>query len=212
MVSTARSRAARQRAKEAAQAGEINRRAWAKRHPKLAREERELRLFNRDVHKGFGHKVNGTPETHAKASLVRQGALARLYEAGDIDAEQLAASVSIAAVHARIIGPVTIGTVSYETRVDQSAGGGNMAFERLGAVRAEVTYSQWRQQIAEPAVVLAMIVEDLGVTRVAQKFRMRNAKAKKLLTDALDLWVDMNGRVCREIDDATLAAAQAGIL
>lgn len=195
-----------------AQAGEINRRAWAKRHPKLAREERELRLFNRDVIKGFGHKVNGTPETHAKASLVRQGALARLYEAGDIDAEQLAASVSIVAVHARIIGPVTIGTVSYETRVDQSASGGHLALERLGAVRAEVTYSHWRQQITDPAAVLAMIVEDLGVTRAAQKFRMRTAKAKKLLTDALDLWIEMNGRICREIDDASLAAAQAGIL
>ncbi|EJU13661.1 hypothetical protein LH128_07602 [Sphingomonas sp. LH128] len=212
MATTAKTRAAKLRAKEMARIGEINRLAWARRHPDLARQERELRLFNRDVKAGFGHKVNGTPETHAKASLVRQGALARLYEAGDIDAEQLAASVSIAAVHARITGPVTVGTVSYETRVDQSGGATNMVFERLGAVRAEVTYSHWRQQIAEPAVVLAMIVEDLGVTRAAAKFRMRNAKAKKLLTYALDLWIEMNRRVCRDIDDASLAAAQAGIL
>lgn len=212
MATKAVSRAARQRARDEARAQNANHQAWAKRHPALAREERELRKFNHQVREGFGHKVNGTPETHAKASLVRQGALARLYEAGDIDAEQLAASVSIAVVHARITGPVTIGTVSYETRVDQSAGGGNIAFERLGAVRAEVTYTHWRQRIAEPALVLAMVVEDLGVTRAAAKFRMRNAKAKKLLLDALDLWVEMNGRVCREIDDASLAAAQAGIL
>jgi len=164
------------------------------------------------VQDGFGHKVNGTPETHAKAANVRQGALARLCIAGDIDADQLAAAVSIALVHARITAPVTIGTVSYETRVDQSGAGDGMFFEKLGAVRAEVTYSLWRQRIAEPAVVLAMVVHDVGVTRAASEFRMRNAKAKKLLIDALDLWNAMNDQVRKEIDHASLAAAQAGIL
>lgn len=164
------------------------------------------------MQESFGHKVHGTPETHAKAAVVRQGALARLYEAGTIDAEQLAAAVSITVVHARVIAPVTIGTVSYETRVDQSGHGAGMFFERLGAVRAEVTYSHWRQRISDPAVVLAMIVDDIGITRAAAQFRMRNARAKQLLISALNLWVEMNEQVCREIDDASLAAAQAGIL
>jgi hypothetical protein len=206
------SRAAKQRARDEARALDARHQAWAKRHPRLAREERDLRKSNRQARDSYGHKVNGTPETHAKAATMRQGALARLFTVGDIDADQLAAAVSIAVVHARITAPVTIGTVSYETRVDQSGAGDGMFFERLGAVRAEVTYSHWRQRIAEPAVVLAMVVDDIGVTRAAAHFRMRNAKAKKLLISALDLWNAMNDQVRKDIDHASLAAAQAGIL
>lgn len=212
MATTTISRTARQRARDEARALDARHQAWAKRHPRLAREERDLRKSNRQAREGYGHKVNGTPETHAKAATIRQGGLARLCTAGDIDADQLAAAVSIALVHARITADVTIGTVSYETRVDQSGAGSGMFFEKLGAVRAEVTYSLWRQRIAEPLVVLAMIVDDIGVTRAAAQFRMRNARAKKLLIDALDLWNTMNDQVRREIDHASLAAAQAGIL
>jgi hypothetical protein len=206
------SRAARQQQQQDVQRANALHSRWAERHPQLAREERTLRKFNRAVHKDFGHKVHGTPETHAKASRVRQGALARLYEAGAIDAQQLAAAVSIALVHARITGDVTIGTISYETRVDQSRSHDGACFEKLGAVRAEVTYTHWRQAIANPAVVLAMVVDDIGVNGAARRFGMRKERAKSLLSSALDLWGTMNDEACRAIDRASLAAAHAGIL
>jgi hypothetical protein len=206
------SRAARQQQQQDAQRAHALHNRWAERHPQLAREERKLRKYNRAVQKDFGHKVHGTPETHAKASRVRQGALARLYEAGAIDVQQLAAAVSIALVHARITGDVTIGTVSYETRVDQSRGYDGACFERLGSVRAEVTYTRWRQRIADPAVVLAMVIDDIGVNAAARRFGMRKDSAKALLIRALDLWDTMNDEACRDIDEASLAAAHAGIL
>lgn len=206
------SRAARQLAENRAQKIQAIHEGWTERNPKLAREERALRKYNHQVRRDYKHKVHGTPETHAKASRVRQGALARLYEAGAIDAHQLAAAVSIATVHARITSDVTIGTVSYETRVDTSQRLGGRCFERLGAVRAEYAYSRWRQAIADPAVVLAMVVDDIGINGAAQQFGMRKARAKDLLIRALDLWNTFNETACRDIDPATLAAAHAGIL
>lgn len=205
-------RAARQLAQQDAQRTQAAHKGWATRHPTLARAERSLRLENLRTAKDWAHKVNGTPETHAKASRVRQGALARLYETGSIDANQLAAAASIAVVHARITSDVTIGTVSYETRVDTSQYFGGACFEKLGAVRAEVTYTRWRQEIADPAVVLAMVIDDIGVNEAARRFGMRKDRAKELLTRALDLWSSVNDDACRDVDDATLAAAHAGIL
>lgn len=211
-MGTATSRRSRERLKEQARAHDDIHRKWAARHPTRARDERQLRKFNAAVRKDFGHKVNGTPETCARASVTRQGAVARLFEAGDIDAEQLAASQSIALTHARITGDVAINTASYETRVDQSGRFGDAFFEKLGSVRAEVAYTGWRQALPHPALVLAVIIGDDGISLVAKRFGMRNAKAKKILIDALDRWRSCSIDACRFVDDATLAAAQAGIL
>lgn len=190
---------------------------WEQRHPAAALDERRIRRQLRTIRKDFSHKVNATPETAYHASRVMQGALARLYQAGDISIEQLAASQDIATVHARIAGDVRIGTLSFETRVDQSNGGEGAFVERLGAVRREVAYSNWRAQLQQrsengAAPVLELIVEDLGISVVARRWRMRNSKAKALLINALDLWQDMVERACGEVDEATLLAAQAGIL
>jgi hypothetical protein len=211
-MGTPTSRRSRERLKEQARAQDENHRKWAARHPARARDERQLRKFNAAVRKDFGHKVNGTPETCARASVTRQGAVARLFEAGDIDAEQLGAAQSIAQTHARITGDVTINTSSFETRVDQSGRFGDVFYEKLGAVRAEVAYSGWRQALPHPALVLAVIVEDQGISIIAKRFGMRNARAKKILIDALDLWRSFSIDACKTIDDATLAAAQAGFL
>jgi hypothetical protein len=206
------SRAAKLQQQEEARKAHLRNESWAQRNPELARDERALRKYNHSVRAAFGHKRNGTPETHARAARVRQGALARLYESGAIDANQLAAAVSIAAVHARITGDVMIGTVSYETRVDTSQRYEELVFEKLGAVRAEVTYTRWRQAIADPAVVLAMVIDDIGVNEAARRFGMRRERAKQLLARALDLWATINDDTCRDVDHVTLAAAHAGIL
>ena len=114
--------------------------------------------------------------------------------------------------HARIVRDVTIGTTSLETRVDQSRRGEAAFFEQLGAVRREVAYGKWREALPEPAPVLAMVIEDLGVSRAAKRWRMRNSRAKKLLGEALDLWRDMLDDAYRAIREADLLAARAGLL
>lgn len=202
--------------KAAAKAGQQKRQKihdkWVARHPDRARAERAIRKRNERDARQFGHKVHGTAQTHARAARQRQGALARLYEAGDLSIEQLAASQEIMAAHQRIITDVQIGSVSLEARVDNGRRHEAVFYEKLGAVRRDVAYSRWRAKVAMPGLALAMIVEDAGVSVAARRFGMRNTRAKKALCEALDLWRDLVGDACREIDDATLLAAQAGIL
>jgi hypothetical protein len=52
-----------------------------------------------------------------------------------------------------------------------------------------------------------LVGEPVGFTIVAARYRMHNRKAKQLLIDALDLWPEILGAVCKEIDEKDLAAA-----
>lgn len=159
--------------------------------------------------------MHATPETAFRASKVRQGALARLYEAGDLTIEQLGASQEILSVHERITGPVTVSTASLEARVDQSRMGDEGFFEALGQVRREVAYGRWRSALAGKGgtigPVMAMIVGDYGVAQAARSARMRTSGMKRLLSSALDLWSYLLLGAIREIDEAELLAAQAGL-
>lgn len=189
---------------------------FARRHPKIAADERRLRKERVAMLKRWDHKNDGTPETHDHADRIRrnQGSLARLYETGSIDREQLAAAVEIAQVAERIGADVAVRTASLETRVDQTRAGDGSFHERLSQVRHEVAYTRWRSEARGPiAAVLDMLVgEPVGFTVIAKRYRMHNRKAKRLLIDALDLWPRILRQVCKEIDPATLAAAHAGIL
>ena len=75
---------------------------YCRRHPQRAREERTFRKEQRQ--RGRDHarrdrlKDGGTPETRAKAAKVRQGSIARAYEAGHITIEQLASAQQIRGV------------------------------------------------------------------------------------------------------------------
>lgn len=183
---------------------------WARRHPAAASEERRLRKERATLLERWDHKNEGTPETHEFASRHNQGALARLYQSGAIDSEQLFAAVEIAIVAERIAAGVTVRTASLETRVDVTRIGDGGFFEKLGQVRREVAYTRWRALLPMPAAVLDMLVgEAVGFTIAAARYRIHNRKAKRLLIDALDLWPEVLGAVCKEIDTAELDAAHA---
>jgi hypothetical protein len=194
---------------------------WTQRHPKAAAAERQLRKARAGMLKRWDHKNDGTPETHEHASRCNQGALARLYLEGGIDREQLAAAVEIAAVAERIGADVAVRTASLETRVDVTRLGDGTFYERLSQVRREVAYTRWRSALTpalrlrpgQVAAVLDMLIgEPVGFTVIAKRYRMHNRRARRLLIEALDLWARTLGAVCKEIDQATLTAAQAGIL
>lgn len=190
---------------------------YRKRHPGQAREEeqlkREQRRQAREHAKRDRLRDDGTPATRAHAARVSQGSLARLYQAGHLTADQLAASQAIRQVAERIGADVAIGTVSLETRVDQSRRGDGVFFERLGAVRAEVAYTRWRRALGrDAAAVLAMVALDQSLTVAARSYRMRKANMRRLLANALDAWSGFIGEAVDEIDEATLLAAQAGVL
>lgn len=185
---------------------------WTHRHPQLAREERSFRKERDEQLRKFSHKRNGTPETHHHASQVRQGAIARLYNSGRLAIEEVAWAQEIRTVAERIGADVAVSTASLETRVDTSRHG-DAFWEALGAVRAEVAYSRWRAQLGgRAAIALDIIVEDAAVTEVARRYRVSARKAGAFLEEALGLWGRLIQQACKEIDAATLAAAQAGIL
>lgn len=185
---------------------------WAKRHPARALEELGLRHAADTIADKFGRSTFGTPETRWHASRTRQGALARMYAAGDLSADELAAADEIRTVHERIGRDVGCRTVSLETRVDSSLNADARIFEKLGQVRAEVAYSAWRRQLPHPGLVLAIIIQDVGISIAARHWRMRNAGARQLLTGALALWRREQDLACRTVDAAELAAAHVGLL
>lgn len=137
----------------------------------------------------WSHKGAGTPETHEHADRARQrpGSIARLFEKGTIDKDQLAAAEAIAEAYRAITADVAIRTASLETRVD----GGFHApdAEMLGRLRAEFGYNWWRDHVTGPVdALLDVIVHDVGLTIVARRCGMSMPRARRLLVDALNLW------------------------
>jgi hypothetical protein len=190
---------------------EANRIAWAKRHPDRAIAERRLRKERAATLADWKHKNEGTPETHERASRRNQGALAHLYKKGVIDAEQLASAEEIARIAERIGADVAVRTASLETRVDLGPQHyDTLHDERIQQVRREMAYTEWRQQLPQPAPVLDMLVgEPVGFTIVAVRYRMHNRRAKRLLVHALDLWPEILGAVCKAVDEKDLQRAHA---
>lgn len=146
----------------------------------------------------WSHK-QGTPETHEHAAAARQrpGSLARLYEAGTIDKDQLAAADQIAEAYRAITADVRVRTASLETRID---GGGFGRAEQLAIaqVHADLAYTWWRDAVGPCAdAMLQVIVHDVGLTIVARNGGFGMIRARRMLTDALDLWRSARRRTAR---------------
>jgi hypothetical protein len=108
---------------------------------------------------------------------------------------------------------VEVQVVSYEPRIDCSASGRNSLAEGIMRVRREVAYTYWRGWLPHPKrAVLDMIVGDAKpYSTVAREFRMGRQRAKTLMIDALDRWPSAMDRAEDEVDEASLAAMQAGL-
>ena len=191
--------------------------AWCARHPDKAAELRKLRLDAREAAERWDGRGAGTAATHARAAAMRQGALARLYHSGAITADQLGSALEIAATAERIGADVRVRTISLETRID---GGrrGDAFWEALGEVRREMAYSQWRAALpvlcasahgpdAQVALLLDMIVHDLGVSAAAMLHHVHVRRARRLLGEALDLWPGIIGDCVRAVDAEDLERA-----
>lgn len=182
---------------------------WAARHPALARSERHLAQGQAQARDDFGHKRNGTVETHAKAASTQQGSCARLYMRGSIDVHQLGAAAEIASAARGISGGLGIRTMSMESRIDGGRQGQGLFYQALGLVRAEWAYSRWRSELEQPGPVLAMVVDDRGLAEVGRAWRARNATVLRWLTNALDLWPGWARAARDEIREEDLRWAEA---
>lgn len=138
----------------------------------------------------WSHKTNGTPETHehAYAEAQREGALARLVMTGALNAHHLAAAEEIEKAYRAVTAEVAVRTAKLEPR---STGGGPMSASapHIGAVILDRAYSAWREAVhPHGAMLLSIIIDDVGVTIAARHARMSNRRCRALLIDALDRW------------------------
>lgn len=145
--------------------------------------------------------IQGTPETLEREARSTEGVLARLCKKGTITANQLAAAEQIRECVASLIADVGYPTTSWEARVDGGRCGGSegegIAYR---AVRWEMAYSRWRRTVTGPiAMLLEMIVDGVGYSAAAPRYRMSAKRAKQCLTDALDTWWKVRGEVSRDI-------------
>lgn len=194
------------------------RQAWKVERRRLIAEGARLAPgIEEAVRRREDYRGAGTPETLEKHAHRQAGAIARLFELGGIDREQLNAAVEIAEAAERIGADVAIRTASLETRIDGSGWRAEPVFiEGLMRVRHEVAYTRWRAAIAglgPPAAILDMIVgEAVGFSVAARRHGMRHRRARAMLIGALDLWMRLAAEAWREIGPDALAAAHARIL
>lgn len=168
----------------------------------LAAARAELRAA--ELAERYGHKP-GTPETYAALDAVpsnrRQSPIARLYESGAIDDDQYNAAEEIATVAEMIERAVSVRGASLEARVDNSGAAKDKLVEHLVRVRLEVTYSRWRLRLPMPRrMVLDMLLTNQPLTATARSYRMPWRKARKMLIDAIDRWIDIKERVWSTVE------------
>lgn len=152
----------------------------------------------------YGHKP-GTPETYAALDAVpsnrRQSPIGRLYESGAIDDDQHNAAEEIATVAEMIERAVSVRGASLEARVDNSGAGKDKLVEHLVRVRLEVTYSAWRLRLPMPRrMVLDMLLTNQPLTATARAYKVPWRKARKVLIDAIDRWIDIKERVWSSVE------------
>jgi hypothetical protein len=153
----------------------------------------------------YGHR-QGTPETHAHLARRQHGALARLYCSSTLDRDQLAYAEMIRRIAEQIRDQVAVRTASLETRVDVSRRGGQF-FESLAMVRDEQAFTAWRSWLQRPALVLDIIIEDLGLAAAARRHHLHHRKAAQLLILALNAWPMFSAEARSAINEESLARA-----
>lgn len=180
---------------------------------RVAAEQRALRKDRAETIERWGHKRNGTIETHEAHRRRSAGAMARLHASKAIDDDMLAHAQEIAAVVATIAADVCPRTASLETRVDVSRHG-DAGDERMGAIWREMAYTRWRKAIGPECAAMALdvIAHDVGLTRAAARHGMHMRRARRLLVDALELWPQLYKETRRTVSVRDVAIARVRMM
>lgn len=185
--------------------------AWQQRHPVLAAQEAELVSERVKLQAEWKHR-EATAETQYKAGKTKQGALARLFQEGGIDRDQLQWASEIAAVAEYLQRDVAPHIVTYEMRIDhETRGPVSLVSEHIGRVRAEIAYKEWCRLLPNPKpMVLDMITgEAIGYTVAARRYHVHQRYARRFLIQAIDRWPTCWEWACRQVDRDDLLDAQA---
>lgn len=149
--------------------------------------------------------------TRATVHRVRQASsLLHLLDKGHLTAEQYFSALQIASVAEKIEKAVAVRCASLEARVDNSGSGRNVLVERIGSVRLERAYSQWRTRLPVPRrMVIDMVLEDRALFATARRYRVSWPRAKAMLANALDVWAEEMAKARRDIEQRDVDRAQA---
>ena len=146
----------------------------------------------REMHGGR----QATPETEAQFQRRHRpsGAIARLYASKAIDADQLNAAFQIAEAYRAATADAPVRTASLEARIGGGSAGG-AEIEVLGRTMDEIAIDWWTQSVrGSAAAMIEVIVHDVGLTIVADRYAMGVARTRQMLADALTLWWTRFGR------------------
>lgn len=169
-------------------------------------EKARLLAAGRTLEDGVEHLVvlleqfggrQGTPETiaHLDARHRRPGAIARLYQSGAIDADQLAAADKIATTYLAVLADTPFKTASWETRTGGGgAGGDSIELPMLHAADGRYALEWWLRSIEQPEAMLAIVARDVGLTIAAHRHALSVPRTRDLLRAALSKWWSRFGR------------------
>ncbi|WP_260928201.1 hypothetical protein [Novosphingobium sp. 9] len=119
-----------------------------------------------------------------------------------ISDDQYQAALEIAFVAEMIERNVSVRGASLEARVDHSGSARNALVERLGLIRAEKAYTDWRQTLPMPKrMVIDMVIEDVSLVSIARRYRVGWIKARKCLLAALDRWENIRAKTWKDVDE-----------
>jgi hypothetical protein len=144
----------------------------------------------------FGGK-QGTVETiaHLEARTRRAGAIARLYQSGAIDADQLAAADKIATTWRAVTLDTPYRTASWETRTGGGGAGGDGAeLPLLHTADGRYALEWWLRAIEQPEAMLAIVARDVALTVAAHRHALSVPRTRTLLRAALSIWWSRFGR------------------
>ena len=99
--------------------------------------------------------------------------------------------------------------------MDCSGSGHDNIVEKLGYVRSEATYTRWRKSIAIPRrMIVDMVLEYRLLFATALTYGVGWPRAKRLLSNALDHWINLMVVTRRNLDEADikLAHIRAGLV
>ena len=143
-------------------------------------------------------------ETNTKAATKRNNlitALDRMFEDGQLTAEQYQAAGEIQLMCETIQRQVGIRGASLKARVDNEGANRDALIESLGRVRLEVLYSRWRDQLPVPKqMYLDIIVTGHPLKGTSRSHGQPWRKVRKRMIDALDRWNALRERVWSSIE------------
>ena len=143
---------------------------------------------------------NGTVREIKTVRRKSESPWVRMLEAGTISPEIFAAAQSIAYVHERISRAGGLKSGSLQARVDQCKSSGELLIERLADVHDEIAYSAWRKGLPMPrAMFLDMVLSSEPLSTTAKKYRMGWRRARKLLINNLEKYLEIREKIGKAI-------------